>query len=140
MPFICPFYIAEESASASEDKGERDSGKAPKGKLPHWFLYVAYALCYITCAACIFFTLLYSIQWGKTVSTEWVITMVTAFLQSVLLLQPVKVVVMAVVFAVLIRKPCDSDEEKNEVTAYEPSPEVIKKKRRRKSKSTKVYR
>ena len=37
----------------------------PKGKLPHCFIYVAYAICYLASAACIFFTLLYSIQWGN---------------------------------------------------------------------------
>jgi hypothetical protein len=36
--------------------------------------------------------------------------MVTSFLQSALLLQPVKVVVLAVVFAIFIRKPADTEE------------------------------
>ena len=31
----------------------------PKGKLPHWFIFVAYAICYLASAASIFFTLLY---------------------------------------------------------------------------------
>ncbi len=37
--------------------------------------------------------------------------MVTSFLQSALLLQPVKVVLFAVVFAIFIRKPADTEEE-----------------------------
>ena len=55
----------------------------------------------------------YSIQWGKETSTEWVIAMVTSFLQSALLLQPVKVVLLAIVFALCIRKPADMDDESN---------------------------
>jgi hypothetical protein len=39
--------------------------------------------------------------------------MVTSFLQSALLLQPIKVVLLAVVFAICIRKPADSGEEAN---------------------------
>ena len=119
---------------------ENGGGRSSKGKLPHWFLYVAYVLCYLTSATCVFFTLLYSIQWGESVSTEWVIAMVTAFFQSVILLQPVKVVVMAVVFAVLVRKPCDSDEETCELTLPEPPQETLKRKRKQKSKTRKIYR
>jgi hypothetical protein len=36
--------------------------------------------------------------------------MVTSFLQSALLLQPIRVVVLAVVFAIFIRKPADTEE------------------------------
>ena len=61
----------------------------------------------------------FSIQWGKETSTEWVIAMVTSFLQSALLLQPVKVVFLAVVFALFIRKPADTDEESNITLAKE---------------------
>ena len=124
--------IEDEQPSFDEVK----ESTAPQGKLPHWFLYVAYFICYITSATCIFFTLLYSIQWGQTVSTEWVIAMVTAFLQSVLLLQPIKVVLMAIVFAVIIRKPCDSDDEQGEEIEYAP----VKKRRTKKPKKTKIYR
>ena len=42
--------------------------------------------------------------------------MVTSFLQSALLLQPIKVVLAAVVFALIIRKPADTEEESNEIT------------------------
>lgn len=42
--------------------------------------------------------------------------MVTSFLQSALLLQPVKVVLLAVVFAIFIRKPADTDNESKNIT------------------------
>ncbi|XP_028399329.1 LOW QUALITY PROTEIN: polycystic kidney disease protein 1-like 2 [Dendronephthya gigantea] len=87
---------------------------SPKGKLPYCFIYMAYAICYLASAASIFFTLLYSIQWGEETSTEWVIAMVTSFFQSVLLLQPIKVVVAAVVFALFIKKADDSEETGDE--------------------------
>ena len=91
-----------------------ENQKPSKGKLPHWFVYIAYAICYLASAASIFFTLLYSIQWGKETSTEWVIAMVTSFFQSVLLLQPVKVVLAAVVFALCIKKASESEEQHDE--------------------------
>ena len=55
----------------------------------------------------------YSIQWGKETSTEWVIAMITSFFQSVLLLQPAKAVILAVLFALCIRKPADFAEGSN---------------------------
>ena len=36
-----------------------------EGNLPYCFIYVAYGICFLASAASIFFTLLYSIQWGK---------------------------------------------------------------------------
>ena len=82
----------------------------PQGKLPHYFIFFAYAVCYLASAASIFFTLLYSIQWGKETSTEWVIAMVTSFFQSVLLLQPVKVVLVAIIIALCVKKASDADD------------------------------
>ena len=138
-----PKQSKEEKYSKEQDEDERQDEEneesKPKGKLPYWFIYVAYALCYLASAASIFFTLLYSIQWGKEKSTEWVIAMVTAFLQSVLLLQPVKVLVLAVVFAVLVRKPTDVEENDDSPVIYEPpSPETLQKKRK-KTGRMKVY-
>ena len=37
-------------------KGKPD---VSKGKLPYWFIFIAYAICYLASAASIFFTLLY---------------------------------------------------------------------------------
>ena len=110
----------KEEASDDTKKGDVVKGiqienqNAPKGKLPYCFIYVAYAICYLASAASIFFTLLYSIQWGKETSTEWVIAMVTSFLQSALLLQPIKVVLAAVVFAFFIKNEKGSEEEEHD--------------------------
>ena len=90
-----------------------ENEKPPEGKLPHCFIFFAYALCYLASAASIFFTLLYSIQWGKETSTEWVIAMVTSFFQSLLLIQPIKVVLVAVVIALFVKKSNDKDEDRN---------------------------
>ena len=51
----------------SEETAENPNGvkikdpnqEKPKGKLPYWFIYIAYSICYLASAASIFFTLLY---------------------------------------------------------------------------------
>ena len=91
-----------------------EAKRTKEKKLPHWFIFVAYGICYLASAASIFFTLLYSIQWGKETSTEWVIAMVTSFLQSALLLQPIKVVLAAAVFAFFIKNEKGSEEEEHD--------------------------
>ena len=67
------------------------------------------------------YILLYSIQWGKETSTEWVVAMVTSFFQSVLLLQPGKVVLLALLFSLFIRKYADINEGSNITLAKERS-------------------
>ena len=118
----------KKSKISAVDNEHKTQGKpqAPKGKLPHWFIFIAYAICYLASAASIFFTLLYSIQWGKETSTEWVIAMVTSFFQSMLLLQPIKIVLVAVVFALLIKKPSDMEEESNGVPIIERKTKIDK--------------
>ena len=136
----CPEY-EDETQQNKEGKPQ-----PPKGKLPHWFIYIAYALCYLASAASIFFTLLYSIQWGKETSTDWVIAMVTSFFQSALLLQPIKVVITAVIFALVIRKPCDTEEESSEVLwVKESQDEMVKEEKwggrpKKKTRKAKYYR
>ena len=97
-----------------EEVVQIENQNPPKGKLPYCFIYVAYAICYLASAASIFFTLLYSIQWGRETSTEWVIAMVTSFVQSALLLQPIKVVLAAVVFAFFIKSAENPEEEQDD--------------------------
>ena len=69
--------------------------------------------------------------------------MVTSFLQSALLLQPIKVVLVAVVFALIIRKPTDTEEETNNISVEnipaknQPTNEIPKK---IKKKTKKYYR
>ena len=90
---------------------EVENQNPPQGKLPHCFIFFAYALCYLASAASVFFTLLYSIQWGKETSTEWVIAMVTSFFQSVLLLQPIKVILVALIIALCAKKAIDTKDD-----------------------------
>ena len=44
------------NAEKNVDEKKQD---VSKGKLPHWFIFIAYAICYLASAASIFFTLLY---------------------------------------------------------------------------------
>ena len=89
--------FAKSEAKQSKDiaKGalERDNSRTKKKKkrLPFWCVYVAYFLVVLSVAAGAFFTITYAFEWGKAKSEEWLVTFVLSFLQSVLLVQPIKV-------------------------------------------------
>ena len=80
-------YNTNNSNSSTEKK------KAKK-KLPYWCIYIAYALVFLCIASGAFFTILYALQWGKAKSEAWLVTFVLSFVQSLFLVQPIKVCVL----------------------------------------------
>lgn len=77
------------------DVAKTRSGKVvkikKKRKLPYWFVFVAYVLVFFSVASGAFFTILYAFEWGKDKSEAWLVTFLMSFVQSVLLIQPLKV-------------------------------------------------
>lgn len=62
-----------------------------KGQLPYWFVYIGWVLVFLAIFVSGFFTILYSMQWGKTTSTDWLTAFLLSFVQSAVLIQPIKV-------------------------------------------------
>ena len=83
-----PSIIDEpESKSSKKDKKRKNKG----GKLHYNWIYFAWILCALSVVTCATFTVFYSLSWGPETSNEWLISFVTSFFQSVLVIQPVKV-------------------------------------------------
>ncbi|KAL5009826.1 hypothetical protein ScPMuIL_012131 [Solemya velum] len=67
--------------------------------LPHACLYLAW---FVTIAAVVtpaFFLILYSMEWGKTKSEEWLTTFLLSFVESLLVVDPIKVIVISALVA-----------------------------------------
>ena len=62
-----------------------------KGKFPHWVIYIAYTLVVLSVTSSAIFTILYAFEWGKEKSTDWLVTFLLSFFQSVVFIQPLKV-------------------------------------------------
>ncbi|WAQ96750.1 PK1L2-like protein [Mya arenaria] len=77
-------------------------------RFPHWVANVAWVLVFICWFLPAFFVMLYSMEWGKNKSEEWVTTFLLSFFESVFCLDPIKVGVMALTFAVIFRSTKDS--------------------------------
>ncbi|KAL9965160.1 hypothetical protein ACROYT_G028923 [Oculina patagonica] len=73
-------------------------------------VYVAWFLCFCTCAVSAAFSIFYSLVWGKSISEQWLSSMVISFTQDVAVNEPVKVFLTAVFLAAIFKlKRSNSD-------------------------------
>ncbi|XP_013125652.2 polycystic kidney disease protein 1-like 2 isoform X2 [Oreochromis niloticus] len=79
------------------------------GGLPWWFIFVGWLLVIATSVVSGYFTMLYGLKFGKPRSISWLVSMVISFFQSVLLIQPLKVLCFAIFFALVIKKVDEED-------------------------------
>ncbi|CAD5124508.1 DgyrCDS12788 [Dimorphilus gyrociliatus] len=54
-----------------------------------------------------FFTILYSIQWGKEKSVKWLVSFVLSFFESFILLQPIKVFLIVIFLTFILKQESD---------------------------------
>ncbi|XP_064595268.1 polycystin-1-like protein 2 [Liolophura sinensis] len=77
----------------------------PKGALlPHFCVYIAWTIVLICISTSAFFVFLLSQQWGRAKSEEWLTSFLLTFFESLIILDPLKVIVMAVFFAMFVHK------------------------------------
>ncbi|CAG2212605.1 PKD1L2 [Mytilus edulis] len=113
-------YNAQDIDPEEEDKPmpkivgmpeEKQAKKEKKpGTFPHWCIYIAYVLTVMSMIVPGFFTILYSMEWGPEKANEWLTTFIMSFFQSVIVVQPLKVMVLVAFIACIVKKP-DIDEE-----------------------------
>ena len=116
---------SQEKIIDKEDGGKKDKDKKKKAKkgLPHWLVYVAWVLCFLSSVTSALFTVFYSLSWGPEIANKWLLAFVTSFFQSILIIQPLKVVLVALLFAMIIRKPIDSGDEGHDKKEVKASPD-----------------
>lgn len=112
--------IVDQSVKDSKEK----SGKKPF-LFPNQCQYFAYFLVVACSGSSALVTFFYSMMWGPMKSNEWLASMFTGFFQSVLVIQPVKAVVVAILLAAILRKPVkqESPEDKDH-SINEPKKDV----------------
>ena len=101
-----------EEIDSVDIKTGREKKKAPTNKgLSHCFVYVAYGLAFVSVATAGSFVIMYGMQFGPDKSSMWLSSMAVSFLQDVLLTQPIKVFILATLFALLIKDPKKAEED-----------------------------
>ncbi|XP_051565107.1 polycystic kidney disease protein 1-like 2 [Myxocyprinus asiaticus] len=87
--------------------------------LPWWFLFVGWFLLFAMSGVSTFFTLLYGFQYGRESSIQWVITLTLSLIQSIFIMQPLKVIFVAIFFAMILRPVAVEDNEEVELLLQE---------------------
>ncbi|TRY95089.1 hypothetical protein DNTS_004183 [Danionella cerebrum] len=90
--------IVEKQVSSSKPK------KPSRKGLPWWFVYVGWLLVAGTSVTSGYFTMLYGLKYGKDRSVSWIISIIMSFTESLFFTQPVKVLFLAVFFALVVKK------------------------------------
>ena len=93
--------ISREEPGEGESKG--------RGCLPHWFLFVAWFICTMATLASAAFIVFYSLMWGAETSNEWLVSVMVSFFQDVIVMQPLKVLAVASILSLLIKKPPEQE-------------------------------
>ena len=91
-------FLFEKGSSRTSDQQQ------PGSTLHKWPVFLAWFLCFCTCVVSAVFTIFYSLVWEKTISEQWLSSMLISFLQDVTLTEPTKIFVTAVFLATIIRR------------------------------------
>nr|XP_033965449.1 LOW QUALITY PROTEIN: polycystic kidney disease protein 1-like 2 [Pseudochaenichthys georgianus] len=101
---------------STDGDGNRKKRGCCNGGLPWWFIFVGWALMIASSFVSGYFTMLYGLKFGKERSASWLVSMIVSFFQSILVIQPLKVIFLAIFFALVIKKV---DEEDFQNVAFE---------------------
>ena len=93
------------------EKLKRNKKKKMNCLFPWWFVYIGWLLCFSTTVAAGFFTLLYGLSFDNKQQEEWLVSMFVSMAQDILISQPLKVIIVAVLFALLLKKPQDEEDD-----------------------------
>ncbi|XP_078585926.1 polycystin-1-like protein 2 [Branchiostoma floridae x Branchiostoma japonicum] len=80
-----------------------DHGKK-KSSLPWWAVYIGWLLVWSASFVAAFFTVLYTLSFGRAKAEAWLVTFLTSFVTDLFLMQPFKLLIVAVIFA-MVSKP-----------------------------------
>ncbi|XP_070581325.1 polycystin-1-like protein 2 [Ptychodera flava] len=95
----------------TEEKQQTSKKTKKKKTLPHWCLYLGWFICILTVVTSAFFVILYSMEWGADKSEQWLVSIILSFSLSVLVTQPVQVIMIAIFFSCFMKKVTDDDDE-----------------------------
>ncbi|XP_071952193.1 polycystin-1-like [Antedon mediterranea] len=95
LPDITTSHDKAKDAFPSGRKVTKSSTCTKKYLLPSWFVYINYSLCFTIVILCGIVVLLYGSQFGEEVAGKWIITSFLSLTISMLLLEPLKVLLFA---------------------------------------------
>ncbi|XP_066268498.1 polycystin-1-like protein 2 [Branchiostoma lanceolatum] len=93
-------------------KGEKDRKR--RSFLPWWTAYIGWLLVWSASFVAAFFTVLYTLSFGRAKAEAWLVTFLTSFITDLFLMQPFKLLIVAVIFALISKTPVEDDDPPSE--------------------------
>ncbi|CAH1258631.1 PKDREJ [Branchiostoma lanceolatum] len=115
----------EEKEETEEKKKEEKKEKKDEFIFPHWCVYFGWILTVGSALGCGFFIILYSMEWGPEKSNEWLGTILMSMFQSILVVQPIKVILLAALLSYIFRNKADVDQVGDTDTKVKPDEELL---------------
>jgi hypothetical protein len=106
---ISPVGEAIQNIRTKKFKTINNSSKEKRFLFPWWCLIIAYILSFLIAAVSISFIIIQSIQYGDTITRQWLGSILTSFCASVLLTQPLKVLSLTLLFMCIYRRKSQVD-------------------------------
>ncbi|XP_047140242.1 polycystin-1-like protein 2 isoform X4 [Hydra vulgaris] len=85
--------------------------KKKKFLLPHWCLYVAWFLCVGNIFVCVVIIVLYGMKFGNATSLNWLASITIDFTKEILLIEPIKIFILAIFVAVVVKEVNEEETE-----------------------------
>lgn len=90
-----------EKCKVQPSKIEIDSLLPKKDIFPHWVYYAAWVVLAVSTTTSCFFLVLYSMEWGKEKSEKWLFSFAFALVESLAVVDPIKVLFIVICSTVL---------------------------------------
>ncbi|CAG5115236.1 unnamed protein product, partial [Candidula unifasciata] len=71
---------------------------------PQWCRSVGWILVFLLTSVCSFFIILYTMEWGRDVTEEWLSSFFLAFIESLFVVDPFKVLLISFLLSIFVRK------------------------------------
>ncbi|XP_063447140.1 polycystin-1-like protein 2 [Mytilus trossulus] len=94
---------SEMTLKSGEEDNNADVTDDSEFSLPFWCRYVAWGIVTLAVFTSGFFLILYSMEWGKTKSEEWLLCFFMSFIESILLVDPLKIIMISVIFSWIVK-------------------------------------
>lgn len=106
--------VSSQSAQLVEAKKTKK-----KFSLPWWCVIIGWTLLWVTVGLCLTFVIFYGVTFQDEKCRKWITSMLVSFVASVFFTQPIKVILLALLFSILFKKPENEDEDDEDEESLE---------------------
>lgn len=109
--------------SLSQPRRSPRTNKRNRFTLPYYCRSIGWLLCSLSIAVSIFFLWAYGIQFGDEKTRKWITSLIVSFFASILVTQPIKVFLTAIILSTIFKSPDvdidDSEEDEDDIDLTE---------------------